>query len=100
MIKIIFISLIIYIINFIMLGNTFFRLDAYGNTQIHFLSLIEGFIGPLRTLILMIKYSEAKIIIKYLYEELFRLSNPYSAFIFTIYFYNLINKNLFLQKGH
>ena len=83
-----------------MLGNTFFRLDAYGNTQINFLSLIEGFIGPLRTLILMIKYSEAKIIIKYLYEELFRLSNPYSAFIFTIYFYNLINKNLFLQMDH
>lgn len=94
MLKILFISLIIYIINFIMLENAFFRRDHLGIIKINFISLIEGFIGPLRTIILLLKYLNIKSAIYYLYEELFRLSNPYSAFIFTFYIYNLIKKNL------
>ena len=53
----------------------------------------EGFIGPIRTLILLLYYGNIISCLKFIWFELFRLSNPFSAYFF-IYYLNKIFKNL------
>ena len=92
--EIIITSFLIYSYFFYNLGNTIFRIDNEGIKKFNLSSLfIEGFIGPLRTGYLLLKYN-IKGFLPFIYFEMFRLSNPYSAFIFTFYLYNVIKQNI------
>lgn len=88
-------AFLIYTIFFIRLGNTVFRLNSNNTITIVFNSLfVEGFVGPLRTLFLLLMYDNLFSAIKFVWLDLFRLSNPYSALFFTYYINQLIIMNL------
>lgn len=85
----------IYLLFFINLENCIHRTNSEGFKEWN-LSLIftEGFIGPIRSLYLLIIHSDFKSILYFLKFELFRLSNPFSALFFTYYISNIIKRNL------
>ena len=91
--KIIIISFLIYTWFFYKLGNTIFRMDENGFYKFNLASLFySGFIGPIKTIYFLFFYN-INSLIPFIFFEFFRLSNPYSALIFT-----LILKNLDLQR--
>ena len=89
------IAFLIYLLFFINLENCIHRTNSDGLKEWK-LSLIftEGFIGPIRSLFLLIIHSDLKSILYFLKFELFRLSNPFSALFFTYYISNIIKANL------
>lgn len=90
----ILISFIIYSIFFLMLENCIFRINSEGVSKFNIMPLFtEGFIGPLRSLGLLIIHGSIKSIFAFLFFELFRLSNPFSAFIFVYYITKIIKYN-------
>lgn len=81
MIKII-LSIIIYTLSFYNLGNTLLRTNAIGNKTFTIIPLLtEGFYGPIRTFFLLLFYNNIQSALLYIFNELFRMSNPYSAFL-------------------
>ena len=94
MFKIFAIAFIIYTYYFIKLGNTVFRLNNNNKVTFNLSSLlIEGFIGPLRTIYYLLIYSGFLSTVKFIWFEFFRLSNPYSALFFTYYIFKIILVN-------
>ena len=91
--KIIIISALIYSYFFFKLGNTIYRTNSSGEKSFNLMSLLEGFIGPIRTLFILLKYSGILPALTFLKFEFFRLSNPYSAFFFTYYINKIIENN-------
>ena len=93
--KKILISFIIYTYFFLNLGNTILRTDSLGEKCFSILPLItEGFFGPIRTIILLILKNNFMSALQFLKFELFRLSNPFSAYFFVYYFYKILKINL------
>ena len=81
MIKLI-ISFIIYVISFYNLGNTLFRTNSTGKKYFTITPIFtEGFYGQIRTFFILLFYNNIKSAFIYLLNELFRMSNPYSAFL-------------------
>ena len=91
--KIIIFGFLIFVFFFYKLGNTIFRIDSTGEKVFCLSSLIEGFIGPVRTLLLIISQKEFYLVFEFLKFEFFRLSNPYSALFFSYYLYKIIQNN-------
>ena len=76
------------------LGNTLSRPDESGNLIFSIFNLFtEGFIGPIRSFILLLLHGESFSCFRYIWFELFRLSNPFSVMIFLYYIYNIIKRN-------
>ena len=91
---VILISFVIYLIFFYKLGNTIYRISSTGEKRFSLISLFtEGIYGPIRTLILLAIHGDFSKCIKYLWFELFRLSNPFSSIIFIIYLKKIIKYN-------
>ena len=91
--KIIILSFMTYAYFFFNLGNTLLRMDNTGTLKFNISSLFtERFIGPIRTGYLLLNNSIDSFI-PFVSFEFFRLSNPYSAFIFVFYIYNIIKQN-------
>lgn len=91
--NIILIAFITYTYFFLNLGNTIYRISEKGIPTFNLSSLFtEGFIGPIRTGFLLLKHN-TRSFLPFVSFEFFRLSNPYSAFIFTYYIYNIIKQN-------
>ena len=90
---IILISVLIYSYFFSMLGNTIYRTDSFGTKSLNLWSLLEGFVGPIRSLFIILKYSGILSALTFLKFEFFRLSNPYSALFFSYYLYKIIENN-------
>ena len=89
------IAFLIYLIFFISLENCIHRTNSDGNKEWKpILILTEGFIGPIRSLFLLVVHSDLKSILQFVKFELFRLSNPLSALFFTYYVSNIIKANL------
>ena len=89
------ITFILYLAFYANLGNTIIRIDSYGNKRLSLIPLFtEGFIGPIRTLYLNLRYNGIYSFMTNLRYEFFRLSNPYSCYIFVNYIYQLIKQNL------
>lgn len=77
------ITFLIYSYFFYKLGNTLWRTNSKGIKSFSILPLFtEGLIGPIRSLLLIIIHGNLISIMTFLWFELFRLSNPFSAFIF------------------
>ena len=101
--KILIVSAIIYSYFFYKLGNTIYRMDSNSIYQFSLEPLItEGFIGPIRTLIYLLIHqsglgNKLSSVFIFLSHEIFRLSNPFSAFIFTYYIISIIKEN-FIQR--
>ena len=55
--KIIIISVLVYGYFFFKLGNTVYRTNSLGDKSLNLMSLLEGFVGPIRSLFLLIRYS-------------------------------------------
>ena len=91
--KIIIISALIYSYFFYKLGNTIYRTNSLGEKSFNLTSLIEGFVGPIRSLFLLCRHSGIIPALTFLKFEFFRLSNPYSAFFFVYYINKLIEIN-------
>ena len=91
--KIIIISVLVYGYFFFKLGNTVYRTNSLGDKSLNLMSLLEGFVGPIRSLFLLIRYSGIIPALTFLKFEFFRLSNPYSAFFFVYYINKLIEIN-------
>jgi len=91
--KIIIISALVYSYFFYKLGNTIYRTNSFGEKSFNITSLIEGFVGPIRSSYLLIRYSGIIPALTFLKFEIFRLSNPYSAFFFVYYINKIIEIN-------
>ena len=91
--KIIIISALIYSYFFYKLGNTIYRTNSLGEKSFNLTSLIEGFVGPIRTLFLLIRYSGIIPALTFLEFEFCRLSNPNSTIFFVYYRSKLIEIN-------
>ena len=91
--KIIIISALVYTYFFYELGNTIYRENSSGDKSLNLISLIEGFIGPIRSLFLLIRYCGIVPALTFLKFEFFRLSNPYSVLFFVYYITKLIEIN-------
>lgn len=77
------VSGLVYSYFFCKLGNTIFRINQFNKVRFNIIPLFtEGFIGPIRTLFLLIKYQGFFSAIQFLFFELFRLSNPFTALFF------------------
>ena len=91
---IIIISFLIYAIFFCRLGNTCFRIDSMGVQRFSLIPLItEGFIGPIRSLFLLIFNGNIWGAFKYFSFETTNLANPFATFLIVNGFYNLLKKN-------
>jgi hypothetical protein len=89
-----FITFGIYSYFFCKLGNTCSRTNSEGIKKLNFLPLFtEGFIGPIRTLIILIKQGSLKQIIKYIKFELENLANPFSTFFIVININSILKAN-------
>lgn len=87
-------SFIIYTLFFYQLGNTIVRTNQNGEKIFSIIPLFtEGLIGPVRTLILLIKKVYLIDCLKYIQFEFFRLSNPFSAYIFVSYIFYIVKRN-------
>ena len=87
-------SFIIYTLFFYQLGNTIVRTNHNGQKNFSLLPLFtEGIFGPIRTFFILIKNCSFIDVIKYIKFELFRLSNPLSAYIFINYIFFIVKKN-------
>lgn len=88
------VSSMIYSYFFYKLGNTIFRINQFNKVSFNIIPLFtEGFIGPIRTFFLLAKYEGPCSTLQFLFFELFRLSNPFSALFFVFMcnsIYNLI----------
>ena len=88
------VSSLIYSYFFYKLGNTIFRINQFNQVRFSLIPLFtEGFIGPIRTFFLLIKHEGIFSTLQFLFFELFRLSNPFSALFFVFMcnaIYNLI----------
>ena len=91
--KLVIISVLIYTYFFFNLGNTIYRTNSLGTKSFNFMSLVEGFIGPIRTLLLLMYHQGMSSAIFYFKSEFFRLSNPYSALFFTYYIHKILQIN-------
>ena len=85
----------IYTYFFYNLGNTLIRTNSEGNKIFSLIPLItEGIIGPIRSFLLLLYYGKIIDCLRFLWFELFRLSNPFSVIIFIYYIYNVIKRNI------
>jgi hypothetical protein len=83
-------SFLIYTYFFYKLGNTLWRTNSKGNKSFSLLPLFtEGLIGPIRSLLLILIHGNLFNAMTFLWFELFRLSNPFSAFLFVSLIYKL-----------
>jgi len=91
---IIIISFLIYSIFFCRLGNTCFRIDSMGIERFSLIPLLtEGFIGPIRSLFLLLFNGKITGAIKYVLFESTNLANPFSTFLIVRSLYSLLKKN-------
>ena len=79
---------ILYLYNFYKLGNTIFRTDSNGIKVFSPLSIMESFIGPIRSLFILITYQDFNAFLYYLQFELTNIASPY----FYIILYIIIKK--------
>ena len=96
--KIIIFSTLVYSYFFYKLGNTIYRTNSSGDKSLNFISLVEGFVGPIRSLFLLIKYNGIVSVLTFIKFEFFRLSNPYSALFFVYYINKIIVLALFVKS--
>ena len=75
---------IFYIYNFYKLGNTLFRTDSTGTKVFAPLSIIESFIGPIRSLYLLLNYQDFSAFKHYLLFEITNTASPYFYIIIFI----------------
>jgi hypothetical protein len=95
---ILIISVIIYIIFFCKLGNTCLRINSEGVKKFSIIPLItEGFIGPIRTLLITLFNNGIIPAFKYFRHELTNLANPFSAYLFVYGIFNILVKNKIIQ---
>ena len=83
--KLVIILTLIYLYNFNNLGNTLIRLNSDGNSVFTPLSIVESFIGPLRSIIILMRYSNINQLFNFLKFELTNYASPY--FYLIIYFF-------------
>ena len=87
--------MIVYTISFYNLGNTLFRTNSIGTKSFTLIPLFtEGIYGPIRSFFILLFYNNIQSAFIYAFHELFRMSNPYSAFIFVNIFFKII-KSIF-----
>lgn len=89
-----FINLLIFFIiyshAFTSLGNTTYRIDASNQVVYSLIPMLtEGFIGPIRTLYLLLTQKQKLNFLYMLFEFLTNFWSPYSVIVFVY----LINKN-------
>lgn len=89
--KILIILTLIYLYNFNNLGNSLIRIDSNGNNVLSPLSIIESFIAPLRSILIIIKHGGINQLYKYLKFESTNFANPY----FYIILYVLLTKMVY-----
>ena len=90
------VAILIYSFFFYKLGNTLNRTNSEGIKCFSLLPLFtEGIIGPIKAVILLLYSGNIGSCFKFIWFELFRLSNPFSAFIFTFYIFKIIAENLY-----
>ena len=82
--KILIILTLIYLYNFNNLGNSLIRIDSNGSNIFSPLSIIESFIGPLRSILIIIKHGGINELYQYLKFESTNLANPYFYIILYI----------------
>ena len=88
------ISSMIYSYFFYKLGNTIFRINQFNEVSFNIIPLFtEGFIGPIRSLFLLIRYNGIVPALTFIKFKFFRLSNPYSALFFFYYINKIIEIN-------
>jgi hypothetical protein len=91
---IIIISFLIYSIFFCRLGNTCFRIDSMGVERFNLIPLLtEGFIGPIRSLFLLLFNGNFWGTIQYISFESTNLANPFFTFLIVNSLYDLLKKN-------
>ena len=82
--KILIILTLIYLYNFNNLGNSLIRIDSNGSNIFSPLSIIESFIGPLRSILIIINHGGINELYQYLKFESTNLANPYFYIILYI----------------
>jgi hypothetical protein len=96
-IKIIIVSFIIYTFFFCNIGNTCYRINSKGIKTLNILPLFtEGFIGPFRTLFIILSQEGLWKAIKYFQYEAYNLTNPISTFMFIYGIHNVLHQNKIL----
>ena len=84
----------IYSIFFCRLGNTCFRIDSKGIERFSLIPLFtEGFIGPIRSLFLLIFNGNLWGAFEYFSFETTNLANPFTTFLIVRSIYSLLKKN-------
>lgn len=68
---------LIYLYNFNKLGNTLIRTNSEGNSVFAFLSILESFIGPVRSLIILLRFGDINQIYELLKFEMTNIASPY-----------------------
>lgn len=68
---------LIYLFNFNKLGNTINRINSEGDNVFSPLSIFESFIGPIRSLIILLKFGGIKQIYELLKFEITNIASPY-----------------------
>ncbi len=87
----IIISFAIYAISFCLIENTIYRMDSNNIQQLTIIKpLIEGIIGPFRTLYYLLRYDNMKTFINYLLFQFTHLNNIFGSTFFTLYVWHLI----------
>ena len=88
------ISFVIYTYCFCNLGNTCYRINHTGKYCLNLLPLFtEGFIGPIRSLFLLLCTGNFNHALHYFIFELTNLSNPYTCYYVVNLADKLIKKN-------
>jgi hypothetical protein len=88
------ISFGIYTYFFINLGNTCFRRDTNNLVQFSLIPLFTvGFYGPLSTIYNLFITGNFNVMLTYILNESINLANPYTAYYFTKFLFNVIKFN-------
>ena len=92
-IKIILISLVIYIFFFCRNGNSCFKINSDGNKIFNIIPILSGFFRPLKKLYLTFINDGLFKSIKYFNVESYNLANPFAVFIFVFGIFKIIEQN-------
>ncbi len=86
------ILIIFYLYNFYILGNTLFRPNNNNKMEFCPLSIFESFYGPIRSIYLLLLYSDLTAVSYYLIFELTNIASPYFYIIIYLIFKKYLNK--------
>ena len=92
MTKFLLILILLYLYNFYKLGNTLIRIDSNNKPRLMLSSIIESFVGPIRSIFLFFITGNYRGVYEYI---IFESTNTASPYFYIIIFF--IYKNIFIK---